>query len=446
MARDVERASETLLGRARQDLAEAERDEATERGALMGLIDRDRHLRYAMEQASMTIRTIRDVEGLRQGRARLDTLERERHALMASRRAQEMTLDQRRDRTRAARLVVEELEQRALRLRETIRHTEHQLLMRQRTIAELEGQVMRLLEELPRVRAQHAEAEGRLAGLRRELADLDGGGPALRTRAGGPGGLAPARLRLPEPRVEPEQLAQGRAHFRPAARLDVARADGRVPEIHRFAKAAHDRSRVVGVGEAEGVADLVRRELEEDRLARRLPHGGWLDEVDADGQADRARVVDVEVRQAERVTRGRGDEVDHDVGPVLPLLPAERLDAQGFPGDGVPVVDRPVDRLLERGVPRWDQVDREREAIPRMADRPGHVHRVRGPGRTGRGEHRREQQHGRPPACDGGRPRAEVPVAGGAGYGSGPATTTVARSGWRWLRAAWFTCWAVTAR
>jgi chromosome segregation ATPase len=175
MARDVERASETLLGRARQDLAEAERDEATERGALMGLIDRDRHLRYAMEQASMTIRTIRDVEGLRQGRARLDTLERERHALMASRRAQEMTLDQRRDRTRAARLVVEELEQRALRLRETIRHTEHQLLMRQRTIAELEGQVMRLLEELPRVRAQHAEAEGRLAGLRSELADLDGG-------------------------------------------------------------------------------------------------------------------------------------------------------------------------------------------------------------------------------------------------------------------------------
>jgi chromosome segregation ATPase len=174
MPRNVERASESLLGRARRDLAAAERDEAAERGVLMGLIDRDRHLRYAIEQASTTIRTTRDVEGLRQIRARLDTLERERHALMASRREQELTVDQRRERTRTARLAVEELELRALRLRETIRHSEHQLMMRQRTIAELEGHVMRLLEELPRVRTQHAEAEARLTELHRELADLDG--------------------------------------------------------------------------------------------------------------------------------------------------------------------------------------------------------------------------------------------------------------------------------
>ena len=174
MPRNVERVAETLLGRARQDLASAERDEAAERAALMGLIDRDRHLRYAMEQASMTVRTTRDVESLRNSRARLDALERDRHAVMATRREQEIALDQRRDRTRAARLVVEELEQRALRLRETIRHTEHQLLTRQRTITELEGHIMRLLEELPRVRAQHAEAEARLADLRRELASLDG--------------------------------------------------------------------------------------------------------------------------------------------------------------------------------------------------------------------------------------------------------------------------------
>lgn len=174
MPGNAERVSEALLGRARQDLAAAERDEAAERAALMGLIDRDRHLRYAMEQASMATRTTRDVESLRQTRTRLDALERERHALMASRREQEMALDERRDRTRAARLTVEELEQRALRLRETIRHTEHQLMIRQRTISELEGHIMRLLEELPRVRSQHADAEARLAGLRRELAELDG--------------------------------------------------------------------------------------------------------------------------------------------------------------------------------------------------------------------------------------------------------------------------------
>jgi chromosome segregation ATPase len=174
MSRDLAHASEKLLARARQDLAAAERDEAAERGVLLGLIDRDRHLRYAMEQASTTIRTTRDVEGLRQMRARLDTLERERHALMASRREQEMTVEQRRDRTRTTRLAVEELEQRAMRLREMVRHTEHQLMMRQRTIAELEGQVLRLLDELPRVRTLYAEAEARLAGLRRELADLDG--------------------------------------------------------------------------------------------------------------------------------------------------------------------------------------------------------------------------------------------------------------------------------
>jgi chromosome segregation ATPase len=174
VAREVERVVENLIGRARQELAAAEREEGVERGVLMGLIERDRHLRYAMEQASTTIRTTRDVEAFRQTRARLDALERERQTLMATRREQELAVDHCRDRTRAARLAVEELEQRAEKLRETIRHTEHQLLARQRTIAELEGQVQRLLDELPRARMQHAEAEARLADLRHELAGLDG--------------------------------------------------------------------------------------------------------------------------------------------------------------------------------------------------------------------------------------------------------------------------------
>jgi chromosome segregation ATPase len=173
--RNAAQAAETLLGRARHDLAAAERDEASERGVLTSLIDRERHLRYAMEQASLTVRTTRDAEGLRHMRARLDSLEQERHTLMASRREQEMTVDQRRDRTRTARLVVEELEQRAVRIREMIRHAEQQLMMRQRTIGELEGQVLRLLDELPRVRTLHSEVETRLSTLRRELTDLDGG-------------------------------------------------------------------------------------------------------------------------------------------------------------------------------------------------------------------------------------------------------------------------------
>lgn len=174
MAGEVERAQENLLAQARHQLAAAELDEAAERGALMGFIDRERHVRYAMEQVSATIRTSRDVEGLRQSRARLDALERERQTLMANRREQEATVDHRRDRTRIARFAVEELEQRALRLREAIRHTEHQLMTRQRVIAELEGHVLRLLDELPRVRVQYEEAEERLGELRRELAALDG--------------------------------------------------------------------------------------------------------------------------------------------------------------------------------------------------------------------------------------------------------------------------------
>ena len=174
MSRDAEPLVETLLGRARQDLAAAEREETTERGTLMSLIDRDRHLRYAMEQTSLTVRTTRDADGLRHMRARLDALEQERHTLLANRREQEMTVDRRRDRTRTARLTVEELEQRAGRLRELIRHAEQQLMMRQRAIAELEAQVLRLLDELPRVRTLHAEAETRLTTLRHELAELDG--------------------------------------------------------------------------------------------------------------------------------------------------------------------------------------------------------------------------------------------------------------------------------
>jgi chromosome segregation ATPase len=174
VAGDAHPAVTTLLALARQQLAVAEQGEAAERTALMGMVDRDRHLRYAMEQTTTTIRTSRDVEGLRHARARLDALERERQALLATRREQELAVDHCREHTRAARIAVDELEQRAARLRETIRHTEHHLLTRQRTIADLEGQVFRLLEELPRVRAQHAETEARLADLRRELSTIDG--------------------------------------------------------------------------------------------------------------------------------------------------------------------------------------------------------------------------------------------------------------------------------
>lgn len=174
MSGGIERAQGNLLARARQELADAEREEAGERGTLMSLIDRDRQLRYAMEQTSATVRTSRDVENLRHARARLDVLERERQTLIATRREQEVALDRRRDRTRTARLALEDLEQRAARLRETVRHTEHQLMMRQRAITELESHVLRLLEELPRARAQHAETEARLAELRRELSGLDG--------------------------------------------------------------------------------------------------------------------------------------------------------------------------------------------------------------------------------------------------------------------------------
>ena len=72
MSRDAEPLVETLLGRARQDLAAAEREEATERGTLMSLIDRDRHLRYAMEQTSLTVRTTRDADGLLVAHVRAD--------------------------------------------------------------------------------------------------------------------------------------------------------------------------------------------------------------------------------------------------------------------------------------------------------------------------------------------------------------------------------------
>ena len=55
MARNVDSALDNLLARARQELAIAEREEAAERGVLMGLIDRDRHLRYAMERGTLQV-------------------------------------------------------------------------------------------------------------------------------------------------------------------------------------------------------------------------------------------------------------------------------------------------------------------------------------------------------------------------------------------------------
>ncbi len=210
--------------------------------------------------------------------------------------------------------------------------------------------------------------------------------------------------------------------------------------------AAHDGPRVVGVGKAQRVADLVRRHLEQDRLARGRAHRGRLREVDPDREANHAGVVHVQMRVAQRPAGRRRDESDHDVGSLLAVLPAEQLDAEPFPGDGVPVVHRAAERRLECGVPRRDEVDGERQAVPRVADRPGRVDRLRGAGPPGRGERAREQERGQGAARGSGGPRGEGSGAGRAGYGSGPATTTVARSGWRWARAASFTCWTVTAR
>lgn len=176
MADRTTRTSDPLVDQARRTLADAERHEAAERAKLMALIDRERHVRYALEQASATIRIARDAVALREGRKRIEALEAERQALLPARRAQEAAVDRSREGTRAARAALEELEQRAGRLREAIRHAEQQLAGRQRVLAEQEAEIARALAELPRLRAQRAEAEARLARLEQELAELEGGG------------------------------------------------------------------------------------------------------------------------------------------------------------------------------------------------------------------------------------------------------------------------------
>jgi chromosome segregation ATPase len=166
---------EPVLERARRAVAEAERAEAAERAKLMALIDRERHVRYALEQASAAIRIARDAAGLRESRSRLEALEGERQALFPARRTQEGVVDRYHEQTRAARVALEELEQRAARLREAVRHAEQQLATRQRAVAELEAELARILAEVPRLQGQRAESEGRLAVLLRELAELEGG-------------------------------------------------------------------------------------------------------------------------------------------------------------------------------------------------------------------------------------------------------------------------------
>lgn len=174
MSDEATQTREPLLERARRALADAERSEAAERAKLMALVDRERHVRYTLEQASATLRIARDAAGVREARSRVEALEAERHALLPARRVQEGVVDRHREQTRLARVAVEELEQRASRLREAARHAEQQLAGRRRSVAELEGELARVLAELPRLRSQRAESEARLASLLKELAELEG--------------------------------------------------------------------------------------------------------------------------------------------------------------------------------------------------------------------------------------------------------------------------------
>jgi chromosome segregation ATPase len=173
--RGSERTADGLLGGSRRSFGHAEQEEARERTRLLALVERERQLRYGVEQASTTIRMMRDPEAIREARVRLESLERERQVLLQTRRWQEGVLDRCREQTRAARMQVDDLEQRAARLRDAIRHAEHQAITRQRGVGEIEAQIARLMEELPRARGQLAETDMRLTSLRRELAELEGG-------------------------------------------------------------------------------------------------------------------------------------------------------------------------------------------------------------------------------------------------------------------------------
>jgi hypothetical protein len=199
------------------------------------------------------------------------------------------------------------------------------------------------------------------------------------------------------------------------------------------------------LGGAQRVADLVRRHLEEDRLAGRLAHRGRLDEVDPDRRADHVMVVHVEACVAERLARRRGDEAKDHVGPLLAVVPAEDLNTERLPGDRVPLGHGAADGRLERGLLRRDEIDGQRETVPRVADRSAGVDTLRRIGSARHSEHGREEEPGQEAASGdrGPRPGARGPHQ--AAYGWGPATTTVTWSGWRWVRAASFTCGTVTA-
>jgi hypothetical protein len=146
------------------------------------------------------------------------------------------------------------------------------------------------------------------------------------------------------------------------------------------------------------VADLVRRHLEQHRLARRLSHRGRRDELDLDRETDHSRVIDVEARVAERLVGRRRDEADHDIGALLPVGPAECFDGQSLPGNGIPVVDRAANGRLELDF-RWrDEVDGDREAGSWVADGPVRVDGFRSRGPAGRDEDAREQKGGEGPS------------------------------------------------
>src|SRR5438552_14520976 len=123
----------------------------------------------------------------------------------------------------------------------------------------------------------------------RSAADGDGMRGVQATRA-----LALTRSgawRSPEPRVVRRELRADGAHVGMAARLDVRLTSEGIGEVDAPGHAAHDRSRIGRVLEPDRVAELVGRDLVEQRLARGLAAGGGLVHHDADGQGDHATLV-----------------------------------------------------------------------------------------------------------------------------------------------------------
>jgi hypothetical protein len=193
-------------------------------------------------------------------------------------------------------------------------------------------------------------------------------------------------LVVPEFAVVRGQSWRDRVEVRMAAGLNISRPRSRIGEIDSARVTAHDRTRLIDMWQAEGMAQFVRDYVKQHLARSGLAVGFRRAETDSYGQANNTTLIGVDLRFAHFVRYVRVlVESNDDIGASFFISPGKRSLMEYSLEDVVPLGYGVVDGRVEWFGRCGRSINCQRKTLSRMADQTiFNVRKIGGPKWSGR--------------------------------------------------------------